>query len=157
VFFCLVYGVAFGGDGDGWFMADHTWLERAEITQPCTGLQSRSKSRLQFSGGLSFASAITSHYTKSALNSIHGGGKSQHQPGLTDKMPALSERLTLPNRVRPNRRIADIESFRWLEEVLDKLRSVLREEVLGQVPDGAVAETAPGDCLAGEGEEGEGC
>jgi len=36
-----------------------TWLERAEITQPCSGLQSRSKSRLQLSGGLSFASVVT--------------------------------------------------------------------------------------------------
>lgn len=34
----------------------HTWLERAETTQPCICLQSRAKSRLQFSGGLSFAS-----------------------------------------------------------------------------------------------------
>jgi hypothetical protein len=39
----------------------HTWLDKAEITQPCTGLQSRSKSRLQLSGGLSFASAVSPH------------------------------------------------------------------------------------------------
>ena len=36
--------------------AKHTWLESADTTQPCVCLQSRAKSRLQFSGGLSFAS-----------------------------------------------------------------------------------------------------
>jgi len=75
---------------------------------------------------------------------------------LTDEMPPFSERLTLPNRIRPDSRIADVEFFRGFEKVLNKLRSVFGKEVLGQVADGAVTQTAPGDCLACEGEEGEG-
>jgi hypothetical protein len=43
-------------DDPGGHGAKHTWLERADTTQPCVCLQSRAKSRLQFSGGLSFAS-----------------------------------------------------------------------------------------------------
>jgi len=72
-------------------------------------------------------------------------------------MPPLSKRLTSPNVIRPDSRIADIESLRWLEKALDQLMGVFGEEVLGQVADGAMAETAPRDCLACEGEEGEGC
>jgi hypothetical protein len=72
-------------------------------------------------------------------------------------MPALSERLAHANRVRPNSRIANIESIRRFEQVLDELSCVFGEEVLGQVADSAMAETAPCDCLACESEDGKGC
>jgi hypothetical protein len=132
------------------FRVDHTWLERAEITHPWIGLQSLSKSRLQLSGGLSFASAIASHQPCTVFR------VAATTASLTDKMPTLSKRLAHADCIRPNSRVTDIESFRRFQEVMDELSGLFSEQVLGQVADGAMPETAPCGCLACEGEEGEG-
>ena len=126
--------------------AGRTWLVRAEITQPLIGLQSRSKSRLQLSGGLSFASVLLGCQIRTTCRVAAG----TPLIFLTDKMPALSKRLTLTNAIGPYSGVSNIERVRGLNEVLDELGGVFGEEVLGQVADCAVAETAPGSCLACE-------
>jgi len=66
----VVWGLWFNGKSR--VRVIHTWLERAEITQPWTGLQSRSKSRLQLSGGLSFASVIPSGQPRAFSQELGG-------------------------------------------------------------------------------------
>ena len=94
------------------------------------------------------------HFITLVVNSI-SGGVNDYTAHLTDKMPALSKRLTLPNSIRPNSSITNIEGIRGFEEILDELRSFFGEEVLGQIADGAMAETSPLGCLTREDEDGE--
>jgi hypothetical protein len=98
---------------------------------------------------------LLSHRISCCPDNICSGG--DYTASRTNKMPALSKRLAHADRVWPDSRVANIESFRRLQKVLNELGCIFREEVLCQVADGAMAETAPGGCLTCEGEDGKGC
>jgi hypothetical protein len=102
-------------------------------------------------------SRLPFHFITSAVHTNKVASRDIYTASLTNKMPTLSKRLAHADGIRPDSSITNIEGFRGFEKVLDELRGVFGEEVLGQVADGAMTKAAPCSCLACEGEDGEIC